>query len=131
MNNIAIICLLVALATGCRTQMLHTEMVSGGDYGEFPNINLLPANQARPVIVHPTARTHGKIAEQDWQSVVALLSRLPKDAVPGDLEIVNVAAESMWQTVSVTMQIGGNYMIVFVKVNNTDWKVAGIHHFVV
>lgn len=127
MKNIAIICLLLAMATGC----VSRSVVIGSGSGEFPEITFLPVNQARPVIVHPAARTHGKIAEQDWQTIVALLSRLPKDAVPGELEIVNVVAESMWQTVSVTVQIGGNYMIVFVKVKSRDWKVAGIHHFVV
>ncbi len=112
------------LVTGCVTRKAGSP-----DYTSFPQIKFLPPDQARPVAAFPAARTHGKLSEQDWRAIVALLSRLPEDAMRGELKILNVSAESMWQTVCVHIQIGGNHMVVFVKVNKTDWVVAGIHAF--
>ena len=104
--------------------------ISSPDYSRFPQIDFLPTDQARPVTSSRAARTqHGELPQEDWSAIVDLLSRLPEEAIPDELEIINISAENMWQTVSVTIQIGGNYMVVFVKVNRADWLVAGIHEF--
>lgn len=116
---------LMTIAAGC------VGTVHSSDYRSFPQINFLLPNQARPVTSFPAARTNGHLSEGDWRTIVGILSRIPRGAIPDELKIMHVAAESNWQTVCVHIQIGGNYMVVFVKVNKTDWIVAGIHEFVI
>jgi len=121
--------IVLALVTGCVSRRIVSTEFGVTDYSSFPQISFLPLEQARHVTLSPSARRHGELPEQDWRAIVKLLSCLPENALPGELSIVNISAASMWQTVSVHIQIGGNHMVVFVKVNKTDWVVAGIHEF--
>ena len=113
------------LLAGCVTHKTGPAL----QLGKFPSIQFLAPEQAKRVTVDPKAVRTGDLSQDDWNAIVAIISRLP-DLCDSDRMIVSVTCFGD-PTIAVTIQLGyGCYMIQFVKTDETTWKVAAIYQVV-
>lgn len=119
-------CLLALLAVVMATSCTMRTPPPRPSYGSFPDVHLLPPEQANPITWATNGVLHGKVPEEDWRTIIGLLSRIPGlTESDRQLLVVDVFEDP---PLAVRIYLGnGSRKVTFVKTAAASWRIAGIY----